>query len=72
MPYTMSEKALNQRKSVIKKAQAASLIINKLPQYKIDDIIKLRNEGFSQEKISYLLKVARNTVIKYYRLGGLK
>lgn len=71
MSYKMSEKAINQRMKVIHKAQKASLLVNSLKQEKIDEIVKLRIEGLSHESICYLLKVCRNTVIKYCKQRGV-
>jgi DNA invertase Pin-like site-specific DNA recombinase len=71
MAYTMSLKAINQRAKTIKKAQAASLIVNSLKKEKINDIIQMRIEGLSYESISYLLKLNRATVTKYCKQKGL-
>lgn len=63
----MSLKALEQRRI----ATQNSLVKNKLAEFKIDEIIKLRLEGFSYLTIAYLLKHSRNTVLKYCRLKGI-
>jgi DNA-directed RNA polymerase specialized sigma24 family protein len=70
--YTMTEKALNQRKLTIKVAQAASVIINTLPQTTINDIIKLRLEGYSYWKIGYILKIHSTTARSHCLKRGIR
>lgn len=68
----MTPKAYEQRLNRARLGRIKALKTNTLPKETIFQIFKLRLEGYSYNKIGYILKIHPVTALRYCKDGGIK